>query len=309
MTASDDNTLRTVRHVTWVGFWVNALLMIIKIAVGLWGHSDALVADGIHSLSDFATDLMVIVFVTLAYRRADHDHPYGHGKFETLGTLIIGLVLLAVGVGIAWGGVTTIAGMARGINPPAPDVWTLAVACISVLAKEWLYRYTARAGKRVDSPALVANAWHHRSDAISSLATVAGIGLVLASGGRWELADPIATIVIAGFIVWSALCICRPALDQLLEKSLPPGTIGQLARIIRHTPGVEGMHRLRTRHNGQNAIVDVHIKVNGDLSVTHGHAIATAVEQGVRQLLGNETIVGVHVEPVDNSRDEQFEPL
>lgn len=293
-----EEIVRTVRRVTMTGFWVNAALMVLKIFFGIYGHSDALVADGVHSLSDFATDVVVLIFVGMAYKAADSDHPYGHGKYETLATLLIAVALVAVGAGIAYGGVTTIIGVASGSETLLrPDVWTLVVVLLSIVSKEWLFRYTRRAGRAVGSSALQANAWHHRSDAISSLATLAGISAAYFLGESWRVLDPVASVVISAFIIWSGIELARPSLAELLERALPDDTVAEIGRTVAATPGVLAYHRLRARRNGHSTIVDLHIKVDPDISVTQGHDIATEVEHRLQTLLGKDLIAGIHVEP------------
>lgn len=290
-------SVNVIRHVTWVGFWVNAVLMIIKIVVGITGKSDALVADGVHSLSDFATDFIVLALVGIAYRSADSDHPYGHGKYETFGALLIAVILLIVAAGIGWGGVDAVIRSLKGEVLPRPDMLTIIVALLSIGAKEWLYRYTLRQGRIIDSPSLIANAWHHRSDAISSVATLVGVSISYFFGESWRILDPLASILIAIFIAVSALEIARPSVNELLEKSLPAETLERLRRAIMSVPGVKDFHHLRTRRNGHSYLAEVHIKVDPDITVTQGHAISTAVEIALRAIMGPDSIITVHVEP------------
>lgn len=291
------NEVDTIRRVTWVGFWVNAILMVLKIAIGFYGHSDALVADGVHSLSDFATDLIVLLFVSIAYKSADSGHPYGHGKFETFAALIIGVILLGVAIGIGNSGLKSVIASAHGEMPPRPDLWTLAVAVISILAKELLFRYTIRASRTIGSQSLRANAYHHRSDAVSSIATLAGISAAYFLGDSWRILDPIASMLIAVFIAVSAIQICLPAINELLEKSLSPSRIDKVESIIEGVAGVKAFHRLRTRRNGHSVIIDVHIKVDPDITVSAGHDIASAVEKALHEEFDNDIITNIHVEP------------
>ncbi|MDE6328334.1 MAG: cation diffusion facilitator family transporter [Duncaniella sp.] len=291
------NEVDTIRRVTWVGFWVNAILMVLKIAIGFYGHSDALVADGVHSLSDFATDLIVLLFVSIAYKSADSGHPYGHGKFETFAALIIGVILLGVAIGIGNSGLRSVIASAHGEMPPRPDLWTLAVAVISILAKELLFRYTIRASRTIGSQSLRANAYHHRSDAVSSIATLAGISAAYFLGDSWRILDPIASMLIAVFIAVSAIQICLPAINELLEKSLSPSRIDKVESIIEGVAGVKAFHRLRTRRNGHSVIIDVHIKVDPDITVSAGHDIASAVEKALHEEFDNDIITNIHVEP------------
>lgn len=289
--------VRTIRYVTWIGFWINAILMVMKIAFGIYGHSDALVADGVHSLSDFATDFIILILVGIAYKKADSAHPYGHGKFETFASLLIAVILFIVAVGIGISGVETIRSVIRGELLPRPDLWTLIIAVISILAKELLYHYTVRAGRRINSSSLIANAWHHRSDAISSVATLIGVSAGYFLGDTWRIADPIASILIAVFIAISAIKIALPSVNELLEKSLPPSEVSKVAATIAGVDGVKAYHRLRTRRNGHSLIIDTHIKVDPTINVAAGHDIASAVEHALRTNFGADIITNIHVEP------------
>lgn len=252
-----DNRLHIIRHVTWVGFWINAMLMALKLAFGFYGHSDALIADGFHSLSDFGTDFIVLVLVGIAHKGADNDHPYGHGKFETIASVIISLILICVAAGITISGIRSIVGFAYGEPLFRPDIWTLVVAALSIVAKEWLYRYTMTNARAVESEALKANAWHHRSDALSSVAALAGIALSLFLGDKWTLADPITSLIIGLLIAYSAVKISIPSLGELMETSLPADVVNKIENSIDNTAGVLYYHNLRTRRNGHSAIITV----------------------------------------------------
>lgn len=291
------NSPSVIRRVTMVGVAVNLLLTVVKITVGTLGHSDALVADGIHSLSDFASDIIVLVFVAFAYRKADSDHPYGHGKFETFASLLIAVVLIAVGISLGAGGVRDVVGVMEGRVLPVPSVWTIVVAALSIASKEWLFRYTRAAGRKVRSSSLEANAWHHRSDALSSVGTLIGVSAGYFLGRSWCVLDPIVTIVIAAFIVWSGIQIAMPSVNELLEKAPDEDMQAALRDTIASVPGVISFHRMRARRNGHLLIVDVHIKVDGGLSVVQGHEIATNTERALRAGFGPDTISYIHVEP------------
>lgn len=288
-----------IRRVTMVGFWINAFLVVLKLFFGYWGHSDALVADGYHSLSDFATDLLVIVFVGIAYKRADHDHPYGHGKYETVAAVLIAVVLMMVAVGIGWQGVESIVRSLHGEILPQPDIWTLVVAFASILMKEFCYRYTMRYAVRLGSSALKANAWHHRSDAISSVATLVGVSMAIIFGEHWRIMDPVASVMIAVFIAISAWNIAKPAVNELLEISVPQKEREEIMEAIRSVSGVRKVHNLRSRNNGHSTIIDVNIHVDPDITVSAGHIIATDVEQELKRRFTRDMIIYVHVEPDD----------
>lgn len=294
---TDSVILNKLRHVTLVGFWINAALVVLKLFFGYWGHSDALVADGYHSLSDFLTDFMVLYFVGVSFRKADKDHPYGHGKFETVGSLLISVVLILVALGIGVAAIETIMNAFNGKEIPRPDVWTIIIAAVSIVSKEYCYRYTMRHARRYDSPSLKANAWHHRTDAISSIATLIGVSLSFALGDNWRILDPIASIIIAVFIGISAVSIARPSLSELLEASLPQAELEKIRKIIRSVPGVKRVHNLRARQNGRSIIVDVNIHVDPDITIRQGHAIAEDAERCLRKAFDSNMIIYMHVEP------------
>ncbi|MCM1450575.1 MAG: cation diffusion facilitator family transporter [Clostridiales bacterium] len=291
------NEFSIIRHVTLVGLWINVALVAAKLIFGYWGKSDALVADGYHSLSDFITDFIVIAFVATAYKKADKGHPYGHGKFETIASVLISIILLLMGLFIGYEGIVTMVKSFRGEILPRPDIWTLFVAVFSIFAKEFCYRYTMRYGVKLNSSALKANAWHHRSDAISSVATLIGVSFALFMGPYWRIMDPIASIVIAVMIAVSAIRIAMPSINELLEISLPPELIKQMLDVIKSVPGVLRAHNLRARRNGHSYIVDVNIHVDPDITVREGHAISTAVEHHLYERFGKDMIIYVHTEP------------
>ena len=259
---------QAIYRVTWIGFAVNLVLSAGKLAAGIWGHSAAMVADAIHSVSDFATDLVVLLFVRVSAKPRDDDHDYGHGKYETLATLIIGVALAGVGIKLLWSGGTAIRDFTRGLLPTQPGVVALWAAVVSIVAKEALYRYTARVGRRVNSPSVVANAWHHRSDALSSVGTLVGIGCAYFLGGGWRLADPAAAIVVALLILRVAWQLMKMGMDELLEKSLPREQEEHILSLIAADPAVASPHNLRTRRIGQNIAVEVHIRVDGAMTAT-----------------------------------------
>ncbi len=294
-----NDTIKTIKKVTMTGVWINALLVIMKIFFGYWGNSDALVADGYHSMSDFITDVIVIVFVAASYKKADSGHPYGHGKFETIATVLIGLILFIVGAAIGYAGGIKLASALNGEILPQPDILTLYIAIVSIALKEFCYRYTLTYGKKLNSSALIANAWHHRSDAISSVATVVGVSFAIFLGMGWRIMDPIASILIAIMICVSAIKIAMPSVKELLEVSLPEEDVDKLRGIITSVPGVLKVHNLRARMNGHSCIVDVNIHINPDITVRAGHRIATEVEQKLKREFAPDIIIYVHIEPQD----------
>ena len=289
---------KSIYRVTWIGSLVNFLLMAFKFVAGIVGHSSALVADAVHSLSDFATDIVVIVFVRISGKPEDEDHRYGHGKYETLATAIIGLALFAVGIGLLVGGATKVADVINGAILPAPSMIALIAAAVSIVSKEILYRYTVRVGKNLNSQAVVANAWHHRSDAFSSIGTLVGVGGAIFLGEKWRVLDPIAAIVVSTFIIKVAFDLIKPCIDELLERSLPAETEKQILDIITSFPEVSSPHHLRTRRIGNHIAIEVHIRMDGQISLEDAHTVATEVERCLKEEFGPDTHIGIHMEPV-----------
>lgn len=293
---------KSIYKVTWTGSVVNFLLLVFKFIVGLLGHSSALVADAVHSLSDFVTDIIVIVFVKISGKPEDKDHRYGHGKYETLATALIGLALFAVGVGLLVGGATKVSAVLKGATLPAPSMIALIAAAVSIISKEILYRYTVRVGKNLNSQAVIANAWHHRSDAFSSIGTLIGIGGAIFLGEKWRILDPIAAIVVSGFIIKVSIDLIKPAIEELLERSLPDETEQQILDIIASFPEVSSPHHLRTRRIGNHIAIEVHLRMDGQTTLENAHAVATDVERRLKAEFGPDTHIGIHMEPIKDKR-------
>ena len=289
---------REIYRVTIVGSVVNMLLLIFKFVAGIVGNSAAMVADAVHSLSDFVTDIVVILFVRLSGRPADEDHGYGHGKFETLATLFVSLVLFGVAVMLFVGGVKDIVAVAHGKQLAEPTMVALIAAVISIIAKELLYHYTVKCGEKLNSQVVVANAWHHRSDAFSSIGVLAGVGGAMFLGGSWAVLDPIAATIVSLFIVKVAYSLLMPSLEELLERSLPKDVEQRIEQIILSVDGVSSPHHLRTRRIGSAYAIEVHIRMDGNLTLTQAHAVTTAVERLLKQEFGDSTHVGIHTEPI-----------
>lgn len=288
---------RKIYKITFIGSIVNLLLLFFKFIAGIAGHSSAMIADAVHSLSDFITDVIVIVFVRIAGKPVDADHTYGHGKYETLASVIVGILLCIVGVGLAWHGMEKTWAFFNGERLESPTYIALAAAFVSIVSKEVLFQYTVRAGKHIDSPALIANAWHHRSDAMTSVASLIGIGSAMLLGPEWSVLDPIAAVVVSGFIIKAALSLMKTGLDELLEKSLAEKERIEISEIIRNTPGVSSFHRLRTRRIGAKTAIDMHVKMPGDISLRQAHDIASLIEGKLKERYGADTYIGIHMEP------------
>lgn len=290
--------VKEISKVTIVGGVVNAVLLLFKFVAGVIGHSSAMIADAVHSLSDFATDIVVLVFVRISGKPQDESHDYGHGKYETLATTCIGLALLAVAVGIIAGGAGKIAAWLRGDELVPPGMLALWAALVSIVLKEWTYRYTVAKAKKLNSQAMEANAWHHRSDAFSSMGTAVGIGGAILLGKRWAVLDPLASIVVGAFIVKVAVDLLKEGLGELLEKSLPAEDEDEILAIIASFPDVVDPHHLRTRRIGNRVAVEVHVRMDGNISLNESHARATDIERAIKDKFGEQTHVAIHVEPV-----------
>lgn len=295
---NDSEVVSKARRVTWVGFAVNALLAGLKIAAGIIGRSSAMIADGIHSLSDFVTDLIVIVMIGVSRRKANEIYQYGYGKYETFATLIIGVALVFVAIGLFWSGLDKVVDFIRTGNEPAqPAMIAFWMALVSIIAKEWLFRYTRNWGRCLNSAAVIANAWHHRSDAYSSIATLAGVAGAIFFGPKFAILDPLAAMLVSVFIVITSVDIALPAIRELLETSLPDDIVKPIRLAISDTPGVITYHHLRTRRNGTRIIIDVHIKVDSGITVEEGHHISSAVEHTLSNNFGHSIISNIHIEP------------
>ena len=293
-----ENRTKQIYRVTLLGMFVNIGLFIFKLIAGILGRSGAMIADAVHSASDFATDIVVLTFVRISAKPRDDDHKWGHGKYETLASLIIGVALFVVGVRILMDSGEKVAAVCRGEVLARPGFIAIIAAAVSIVAKELLFQYTARKGKSLNSPSVVANAWHHRSDALSSIGTLLGIGFAYFLGEKWRIADPIAAIVVAALIMKVAIDLGRAALAELLEKSLPRATEEEILSIISATPNVHKPHNLRTRRIGSDIAIEVHVRVDGSMTVHDSHEISREIEHSLRARFGENTAVAIHIEPL-----------
>lgn len=288
---------RRIYRITLAGSIVNVVLLVFKFAAGILGHSAAMIADAIHSLSDFLTDIIVIVFVRLSSKPADHDHDYGHGKYETLATSVIGLVLAVVAVILGWDGIEKIADALQGNRLESPGIIALWAALLSITLKEWIFRATRKVANEVKSKALEANAWHHRSDALSSVGTAIGIGGAMMLGDGWEILDPIAAIVVCVLIIVTAFRIIRQASGELLEESLPKETEDRIEQIVYQDTLVSDIHKLHTRRIGNIIAIEMHLRMPAGITLAESHVHATAIEQSLKTEFGKGTHIMLHIEP------------
>ena len=289
---------RGIYKVTLIGSFANVVLLIFKFVAGFLGNSAAMLADAVHSLSDFVTDIIVLLFVKISSKPEDKEHKFGHGKYETLATVVIGIMLFLIGFGILYNGAKDVIRVINGEVLPSPGILALVAALFSIAVKEVLYHYSVIKGKTLDSPAVIANAWHHRSDALSSIGTAIGIGGAIVLGEKWSVLDPIAAIVVSFFIIKVAYVLTKNGVDDLLERSLPPEIEDEIVKIILSFDKVSEPHHLRTRRIGNKYAINVHIRMDGNTLLYEAHDTATAIEHRLREKYGNETYVNIHMEPV-----------
>ena len=284
--------------VTLLGSVGNLALLSFKFVAGIVAGSSAMVADAVHSLSDFLTDLIVLVFVRIGAKPQDDSHDYGHGKFETLATLFVALALVGAAIGIIVSGSLKIARWLKGETLEKPGMLAFWAALLSIVVKEIIFRITIAKGRALDSPAVIANAWHHRSDALSSVGAAIGIGGAILLGQRWAVLDPLASIVVGGMLVKVAWDLLKVSTGELTDSSLSAETEREIEDIIRSFPQVSEPHNLRTRRIGSRIAIEAHVRLDGEMSLNEAHDIVSAIEDRIRDRFGHGTIVTIHMEPV-----------
>ncbi|MCH5220657.1 MAG: cation transporter [Muribaculaceae bacterium] len=289
---------KKIYKVTAVGSVVNVALTVFKFVAGILGRSSAMVADAVHSLSDLVTDAIIFIFVRAASKPVDRSHEYGHGKFETLATLIVGCILIVVGLGIMIAGIKDCIAFFQGDKGEHPRMIALIAAVLSIVMKEAVFRYTLKQAHKIDSPILIANAWHHRSDAFSSIATLVGVAGAMFLGDNGLILDPLAAILVSFYICKSGYEVVKPSLDELLEKALPAETEKEIRQLLKSVEGVEGVHKLKTRKIGNQFAIEVNTEMDGNISLEEAHRIATRAENKLKKRFGSKTHVGIHMEPV-----------
>ena len=289
---------KEIYKVTLIGSAGNAALLTFKFIAGVMGHSSAMIADAVHSLSDFVTDLLVLVFVSISAKPQDQSHDYGHGKFETIASFLIGLALVAAATGIVVSGSTKLWDWWCGEQLESPGWIALWAALLSILIKELLYQYTARKGRQLDSQVMIANAWHHRSDALSSIGAALGIGLAILLGQRWTVLDPLASIVVGLMLVKVAYELLKTSINELTESSLPADTEQEIMQIIQSFDDVRQPHNLRTRRIGNRIAIEAHVRMDGRLPLSTVHERATTIERKLKERFGAHTHVTLHMEPI-----------
>lgn len=288
---------KEIYKVTLVGSAGNLALLTFKFVAGVLGHSSAMIADAVHSLSDFFTDLIVLMFVKVSAKPQDESHDYGHGKFETIATLFIGLALVGAAIWIIVSGAVKFAHWLGGETLEVPGKLALLAAVVSILVKEVLYRYTVVRGRKLDSQAVVANAWHHRSDALSSIGAAIGIGGAILLGERWAVLDPLASIVVGGMLMKVAYDLLKDSMGELTDQSLSADEEHEILDIIASFPDVSEPHNLRTRRIGNRIAIESHIRMDGNLPLSSAHEHASAIERKLKERFGPDALVTLHMEP------------
>ena len=292
------NREREIYKVTLVGSVGNAILLTFKFVAGMVGNSSAMIADAVHSLSDFVTDILVLVFVSISAKPQDQSHDYGHGKFETIASFLIALALMAAATGIVVSGFQKSLSWLDGNELKAPGWIALWAALLSIAIKELLYQYTMHRARKLDSQVMVANAWHHRSDSLSSIGAAIGIGLAIWLGQRWTVLDPLASIVVGLMLVKVAYELLKTSMGELTECSLPEETENEIIEIILSFNDVGQLHNLRTRRIGNRIAIEAHVRMDGQLPLYVVHERATTIEQKLKERFGPTTHVSLHMEPV-----------
>lgn len=289
---------KEIIRITLWGSLVNVMLTALKFVAGIIGCSAAMIADAVHSLSDLLTDFVVLLFVKISSRPADNEHPYGHGKYETLAAAVVAIALLVAGGILAAEGVKKIVSAIHGADLVIPGKIALWAALISIAAKEAIYQITIRVSRRLNSQALAANSWHHRTDALSSIGTAIGIGGALWFGGKWAILDPIAAVLVSVFIIITAGKLLHEAVQELMEKRLPEDVEQQIREIVAQDSEMSEMHHLRTRRVGSVYSIEMHLRMHGNVSLYEAHRHSTLLEQKLRERFGAATIITIHLEPL-----------
>lgn len=296
-----DKRAQKIERVTLGGAVCNVALCAGKLMAGFIGGSSAMVADAVHSFSDLVSDVIVIIFTRITAREKDCKHEYGHGRFETLASLAVSLLLIVAGAIMLAEAVEDIYYIMKGVEGERPGYIALAAAVISILVKEFLYQWTKRVGTQLNSSVMIANAWHHRSDALSSVGSVIGIGGAILLGGKWIMLDPLTGAVISIIIIIVGVRMSLPAINELTDASLSDETEAEILAMLAGTEGVLGVHDLKTRSCGHYYAIEAHIVVNPDISVAEAHDITVHAEKALRSTYGGQTQISIHVEPNDTA--------
>lgn len=289
---------KKIYKVTFIGSIVNFVLLIFKFIAGILGNSAAMTADAVHSLSDFISDIIVVFFINISSKPEDKNHDYGHGKYETLATVFIGVILLLVSMGVGISSIKTIIDFINGEAIIKPEKIAIIAAIVSIFSKEILFQYSIRVGKKINSQVVIANAWHHRSDALSSLGTTIGIGGAYFLGNNWVILDPIAAIVVSILILKVAISLIVPSLEDLLEKSLSDEIENKILATVLRVPEIFDPHDLRTRRIGSYYAIELHVRMYGNISLKAVDEKVKQIEKELKDQFGPRTHIAIHVEPL-----------
>ncbi len=291
---------KALKKVTWLGMIINIILVIIKFLAGFFAHSQVLIADAVHSFSDLATDLALLIGVRYWNAPADKDHPHGHAKIETMVTMFIGIALFLVGIGLIKTAVHSIDLLINGGNIPKPGAAAFIAALLSIISKEWLYWKTVDVGKKVHSSAIMANAWHHRSDALSSIPAALAVLAVLLFGEKYTFLDPVGTIFVSLMLIYASFGILRPTWSILLDHGISPDALKQIETSVRGMKDVSGVHKIRSRFIGNEKFaVDLHIQVDGQMPVIQAHSLSHQIQKMLQQTNPEIVDVVIHIEPAN----------
>jgi len=290
------------KKVTVISFIINCILSAVKLVVGFLGRSGALVADGIHSLSDLITDIIVFISIKITQKPADEKHNYGHGKVEIVATVLVSVALFIAGFTIGKNGVADLIGFFKGEEAQSPAFIVVIVAAVSLIVKEILFRYTMKTGKEIVSEVLIANAWHQRSDALSSLGVVIGAGGAWLLGDNFAFLDSVAQIVVSIFIFKAAYQILIPNVGQLADAAIDEDELEQINKMLEDNTNILDYHHLRTRHVGNMHAVELHILVNPELNISDAHDISSIIECEIQGILGHDCFVSIHIEPYNSTQ-------
>lgn len=290
-----------IRRVVIIGCCVNCLLMVLKLCAGYLGHSEALVADGFHSLNDIVADIIMFVFVGISYRKADARYAYGYGKFGTFASLLMACLLIFISVMITIEGIESIIEYSKGAELQQPDIWTFIVILFVMACKEGLYRFYSYSGRKIDSRALIASAWHHRSDALASIATLIGVTSAHFFGPSFRVLDPIASLVIAVFIFIPAVRMLWPSFSELMDHSLPREDVRKVSDIVRNVKGVEGLNYLRSHRNGHHLVFDIGIFVSPSLTVAAASLISNKIKTEIEEAYCHHVVTSITTFPALDS--------
>ncbi len=288
---------KIIQRVSLISFIVNISLLLAKLAGGVLGKSSALLADAAHSASDGVTDVALFFGIKLVAKPADEEHPYGHGKIETMISAFISFALLGTAIFIAYHAIIKIMAIMQGALPVLPRTYTLIFAGISIFAKESVYQYSVRKARAINSKALLANAWHNRSDALSSVAAFIGIAGAVILGDKWLVLDPLAALVVSAMLIKTAVEIFKESIGELLEESLSETEINRIREIITSVDGIYNPHQFRTRSIGHYIAIDIHVEVAPHMNVLAAHNLSTEIEQKIKKEYGNNTLINIHIEP------------